>query len=281
MSQQSDLVSLAQVKAWASVTSSNDDALLGTLITSISRSILTYLQRPAILPTAFSETLNGTGHDHIVLLNWPVISVSSLSIGGSLVPASPALSPGVPYQYGYVVEPAVPFPPGRPQALYLRGYAWRNWLVQGCDIQSVVVSYSAGYQVNSEAQTVPGTPPYQITALGPYGAWAVDGGVAYASGGILNLVASAPASGQYSVSNGVYTFAAADASAPVLLTYGYVPADLAGAAMEWVAERYSYHSRIGLKSKSLGGQETISYECGPIPDFVKQAINPYRRVALF
>jgi hypothetical protein len=64
-------------------------------------------------------------------------------------------------------------------------------------------------------------------------------------------------SGQYAVVNGVYSFAPADAGSTVLLTYGYVPADLASCCMDWAAERYAYRSRIGQHSKSLGGQETM------------------------
>lgn len=41
------------------------------------------------------------------------------------------------------------------------------------------------------------------------------------SGRYMTRVASAPAAGQYSVSAGVYTFAAADANPPVLVTYEY------------------------------------------------------------
>jgi len=50
----------------------------------------------------------------------------------------------------------------------------------------------------------------------------LDLGVTYATTGLpLTRVASAPAVGQYSVSSGVYTFAAADASAAMKLSYTY------------------------------------------------------------
>ena len=80
--------------------------------------------------------------------------------------------------------------------------------------------------------------------------------------------------------NGVYSFAQADAGSTVLLTYGYVPADLASCCMDWAAERYAYRSRIGQHSKSLGGQETMAFIVKDIPDFVASALSPYRRVVM-
>jgi hypothetical protein len=89
-----------------------------------------------------------------------------------------------------------------------------------------------------------------------------------------------PAAGQYAVVNGTYNFAQPDAGSTVLLTYGYVPADLASCCMDWAAERYAYRSRIGQHSKSLGGQETMAFIVKDIPDFVVSALSPYRRVVM-
>ena len=46
----------------------------------------------------------------------------------------------------------------------------------------------------------------------------------------------------------------------VSLSYGYVPQDIAQAALELAAERFRAAERIGLRSKSVGGQETIGYD---------------------
>jgi hypothetical protein len=52
--------------------------------------------------------------------------------------------------------------------------------------------------------------------------FADDAGAVYAASGLpLSKIASNPATGQYSVANGVYTFAAADEGKAVLLTYSY------------------------------------------------------------
>ena len=99
-------------------------------------------------------------------------------------------------------------------------------------------------------------------------------------GNPLVAVSGSPAIGQYSVSNGAYTFNAADAGEAMLISYGFVPYDLANACAQWVAELLQYQTRPGVRSKSLGGQETVSYVVGKMPPTVAGIIAPYRRVAL-
>lgn len=66
------------------------------------------------------------------------------------------------------------------------------------------------------------TTPYQITPTPPNsGTWAADMGVRNANGIPMTRVASAPTTGQYSVSAGVYTFAAADTTLIVYIDYRY------------------------------------------------------------
>lgn len=68
---------------------------------------------------------------------------------------------------------------------------------------------------------IPGT-PYQITPTIPgSGTWAADLGVIDANGVPMTRVASAPATGQYSVAAGVYTFAAADTTKTVFICFQY------------------------------------------------------------
>lgn len=77
-------------------------------------------------------------------------------------------------------------------------------------------------QVSNEAGTIPGT-PFQITVVNA-ATFATDLGVLNAVTGIaLTKVASAPATGQYSVNaaTGVYTFAAADTTLAMLVSYSY------------------------------------------------------------
>jgi hypothetical protein len=267
-----DLVSLSDLKSWLDITATNDDSLLGTLITQISRAILNVIDRPAILPQAYTETYDGRGDVSIMLRQWPVTTISSCVVDGVVIPASPPLLASAPAQTGYVLDDASIAPPGVMQRLSLRGYLFT------CGLQNVTVSYTAGYQVTNESAVVPSTAPYTIAAAGPYGDWASDVSVTYSNGVALVAVTGTPNGGQYTVTSGVYTFAPSDAGAAVLITYGYVPADLASCCMDWTAERYAYRSRIGQHSKSLGGQETMAYIVKDIPDFVQTAVAPYRRV---
>jgi len=76
-----------------------------------------------------------------------------------------------------------------------------------------------------EAGTVP-TTPYTITVSNAATFKSDLGVIDKTTGNIMQRVASAPATGQYSVNEatGVYTFAAADTTKPVLISYQYTVA---------------------------------------------------------
>ncbi len=72
----------------------------------------------------------------------------------------------------------------------------------------------------NEGHPIP-TTPYQITVTNST-TWSVDRGVIATSGGqAFTKVAASPATGQYSVTAGVYTFAAADTGILVQISYDY------------------------------------------------------------
>ena len=272
----SDLAVLADVKAWLSGSSgigSTDDVLIGRLITDVGGAITAYLGRPSLTPRAYSERLDGNGKTRLVLRHYPVLQLASLVIDNVALPAAPIPAAGASFAKGYLLEPWDGLPPGRPQALdlfhahYCRGR------------QNVVVGYNAGYAVESEGATVPGVPgPYTVTAATPFGPWAGDQGVTYNNGTRLVPVTGAPSAGQYNVSAGVYTFAAADAGAAVLLSYGFIPAAINNACIEWVAERYRYRTRVGQSAQTVQGQQTASYSLKDMPDFIRASLDPYRAV---
>jgi len=269
-----DLVTLADLKAWLEVEGTADDTLLSLLISQVSRAILTYLDRPSILPTTYTDVIDGGNDTSVMLRYWPVNAIASCLVDGVAISAAPPLIAGAPLQCGYVLDAAAAMPPGRMQRLSMRYGLFRRGL------QNVIVSYFAGYQVSNEAAAVPAAAPFTIAVQAPYGAFASDGGVTYTSGAPLTPAAQNPGLGQYTVSSGVYTFASADAGAAVNLTYGYIPYDLSLAAKEWAGERYASHTRIGQASKSLGGQETVSFIVKDVPDFVARILQPYRRVVM-
>lgn len=267
--QANSLTTLANVKAWAGVTTSNDDALLTRLIGSASRFILSVLQRPTLFQNVFTDVFDGVGQRGQMLRNFPVLSVSSVLIDGQVIPAAVGQTGS-----GYVLDPWDGFPPGRPQSIALRGYSF----CRGYD--NISISYTAGFVVQNEAQTIPAT-PFQVTANAPNGPWAVDQGVTFANGGAaLAPVSGTPATSQYSVANGVYTFAAGDTGKGVLISYSYVPADIEQACCELVGERYKVKDRIGYVSKSLGGQETVTFSQKEMSDFTSGLLVPYKRVVL-
>jgi hypothetical protein len=271
----SDLTNLAAVKAWLGLPSSAspNDATLATLITAASRMIYAWLARPTLLPQGYSETIDFESA-RITLRHWPVTSVSSLTIDGvAIPPVDPNATPTS--AFGYALRGADIAPPGQQQAIDVFGY--RGWRRR----QNVVVSYGAGYAVSAEPRTVPASSPFQLNANAPFGPWGSDQGVVYASSGAaMAPVASAPAIGQYAVTAGVYTFAAADAGATVLIAYGYVPQDLMQAATELAAERFRAAEHIGQRSKSLGGQETITFDVSGMSAGVLALLQPYRRVTI-
>ena len=260
-----NLTTLANVKSWSGVTTTNDDALLNRLIGSASRIILSYIERPSLFKTQYADVFDGVGQRSQMLRNWPVLSVSSVLIGSQVITPSP----GYP-QSGYLLDPSNGIPPGSPQRLSLNGYSFGHG-----GPGAVSVTYTAGFVVQNEPWTVPAN-PYQVTVNAPYGSWAVDAGVTYANGTALSLVSGTPNVGQYAVNAGVYTFAAADSNAAVLISYSYIPADIEDACITMVGERYSYKSRIGYVSKSLGGQETVTFSQKNMPDYIATALQPYK-----
>jgi hypothetical protein len=269
-----DLTNLAALKAWLGLpaAASPNDATLSALITAASRAILATLSRPGLLPQSYSETLDAES-GRVFLRHWPVLQVNSVTLEGEpLFPATPAVAwPTA----GYSLKPGDLAPPGGPQALDIFGRRVRKRR------QNLVVAYTAGYGAQAEAWNIPATAPFTVTALAPYGPWASDGGLVYAAtGAAFTAVAASPALGQYAVAAGVYTFGAADAGAAVAISYGYVPQDLAQATLELAAERFRATEHIGLRSKSLGGQETISYDVSAISAPVMAMLQPYRRVAV-
>lgn len=266
-----DLTTLAALKAWLGLpsASSPNDATLAALITAASRAIYALLNRPGLLPQPYSETLDGESA-RITLRHWPVITVACVAVDGLSIP--PVVD-GV--RHGYLVQSADAAPPGRQQFVDIFG----RWRLHGR--QNIVIAYSAGYAVAGEAMIVPGATPWQAAASQPFGPWASDLGVVYAATGEpLTPVGASPSVGQYTVSAGLYAFAAGDAGTRLSLSYGYIPQDIAQAALELAAERFRAAKRIGLRSKSVGGQETIAFDTAAISAGVLTLLQPYRRVAI-
>jgi hypothetical protein len=72
---------------------------------------------------------------------------------------------------------------------------------------------------------------------------------------------------------------------PVVVSYsaGYAatPPDIAQAAVELVGEAFRRRDRIGLASKTLGGQEVVAFSLKDMNDTVRALLAPYQVLAPF
>ena len=269
-----DLTTLAVIKGY--IASAPSDAILSGLVTRVSRMMQSAMNRPLLVPRAYAEQYDGTGTAQLVLPNWPVLSISSLTVSGVSVPLAPQpLAPSFfNGPYGYRFQPWNGMPPGDPAVVQLIGGFYRY------GSQSVLFSYTAGYQVTGEVPNAAIYPP-----LVPWGSWATDQGVTYSSSGASltpTTGSTSPSAGSYippapaaATPTYDYLFNSTDVSAGLLINYGYIPADVEQAAIEFISERASYRNRVGIRSQSLAGQEVMSYNLAGITDFVKQTLREY------
>lgn len=269
MSAGNQLTTLANVKQWLGIDSSDTEAdpMLNRMVRVASAFVLNYLNRDSFDLTVYSDVYDGYGNTWMMLRRGPVYRIHAVSFSG--VPISRASGDGItsPYTGGWVLEPE--YSVQGAQRLNFYGRATPRLR------SSVYVQYSAGYVLIDEAHTVPAT-PFQITTDE---LWLADVSVINSTDqSVFDKVASNPGPGEYSVSGGVYTFNAADAGVPVLISYSYVPADVVQAATEIVGERYRYLDRIGQTSKSLGGQETVAFSKESLTEFIRELLNPYKSV---
>src|SRR6202043_3914935 len=112
-----------------------------------SGAIAAYLGRPSLTPRLFMERPDGNDKTRLFLRHYPVLQVVTLLIDTVVVPA--AAPAGTPSAKGYLLEAWDGLPPGRPQALDV----FRTFYRKGR--QNIVVDYTAGYAVESEAASVP------------------------------------------------------------------------------------------------------------------------------
>lgn len=256
-----DLTTLAAVKTYLGITDSTSDTELTALITQVSAAIRTDTSRDLVPVTQYTAILNGHDKNVVFLKNYPIISVASVNIDGNSIPVMPEASnsPG----RGYAFDD---------DNVELRGYIFRKGM------KNVKIVYTAGFAVNAEAATIPAT-PFQVQSQNPYGNFNSDIGVTYAATGVaFTKVASGPSVGQYSVSaSGLYTFNIADENQNILISYGYVPADLERSCIEWVGLRQKQKASLGVDSKGIAG-ETVRYTKEAMPDSVLGTLQQYRRV---
>jgi hypothetical protein len=272
-----DLTTLAAVRSY--MTGPPSDAVISGLVTRISRSILSILNRPLLVPRTYTQKFNGTGTRSLVLPYWPVLSLDSLAVNGLFLTEAPQPSAAgaISFAHGWRVPVWDSLPPGYAANVELLG----SWFYHGQ--QNVVATYRAGYLVSAESASVPSDPgPYIVVPLAPYGIWATDEGVTYSDGTSFEAVSSSPSAGQYippdpnlSSPRNYYTFSLFDAEQTVLLSYGFIPADVEQIAIELISERSDYRRRLGVRSQSLASQESITYDNSGITTYVERMLDQY------
>ncbi len=243
------------------------DPLVQRLISATSVFIQNWLNR-TIASTTYTRTFNGQQMATMLLPQYPVTSLDLLQIDGLTIgPRAPLVYPSVTSNgYGYTFSEA--------GQVALTGYVFTR------GYNNVYVSWIAGFLISDEPQTIPATPPYELTTLARWSAG--DRGVVYASSGAaLEAVTGTPTLGQYSVDGSVYTFSAADAGIAVLISYAYVPYDVEQACIDTMGDWFKYRDRIGVTSKSIDGQ-SISYTNftnTSLPVRARDVLQQYKRVA--
>lgn len=266
-----DLTTLQACKLWLGYDDTKNDIVVSSEIPRVSSMIMGFLNGPAFVKTTRTDIYNGKNTSRLTLRNSPVLAVSNLTIGTTVIPPNPTPPVGA----GFLLEPWDGSVPARIQALSLNGYNF----YQGS--QNISVTYTTGY-VQTETQTI--GPTLQLTPLQASGICVADAGVTYVNGTPLVAVAATPAVGQYippsptAGSAGAlsyYQFNATDAGQAVVLSYSFVPWAVEMVAKDLVGERVSYRSRIGLRSKNLGGQETMSYDINTMPKWAQISLQPF------
>ncbi len=127
-----DLCLLAELKAWLPNQGSNDDSALQSLITNGSVQILQYINRPHLLASilgTINESYDGNGSDRLLPRNFPINSVTAVTVDGVGIPASQGFAGGSQLA-GYLFDS---------RRIMLRGFRFCRGL------QNVSVTYTAGY----------------------------------------------------------------------------------------------------------------------------------------
>lgn len=106
-------------------------------------------------------------------------------------------------------------------AIKLKFARWNGALLNSIYFGQTMTSSLIGAFYDTVGAIVPST-PFTITPIVPSaGTWTRDLGVRNSIGNPMTRVASAPATGQYSVTAGAYLFAAADAAQTVFINFAY------------------------------------------------------------
>jgi len=264
------LTTLAAVKDWLDITSDDSDASLTRLIDAASQFVLGYLSRDSFQTRTYTQNFRGNGKDTMLLRNWPVISVSSVGVGGTSITASSAPVNGLPGS-GYRLSD----PRNAPQSIDLFGYSFYYRI-------PCAVTYVAGFQATQDT-IIPAAPEgstYPTITPINQGSWSNDLGVLI--DGVVatkNLILENLQAGEYFVDDwGTYSFSPDDIGKLASISYDYTPWAVNQAVTELIGEWYKRRDRIGVLSKTLGGQETITFSQKDMNESIRSSLQLYNNV---
>ncbi len=279
------LTTLAAVKDWLDIPELNQDgtpdttsdALLTRLIVAASQYALNYMSRDSFAALDYTYNFRGNGKNYQLLRNWPIISVASVGVFGNAIQAATSTNLGN-WTNGFRIGNQQ----GAPQSIDLYG-----WLF--CYLAPCQITYRAGYELVQETviEEDPSTDPVAINAL-PFtptagGQWILDEGVVIdgdAAAKVPYDLETTLAAGEYMVSEwGRYIFSIADIGKTAAILYSFCPMDVSQAVTELIGAWFRRKDRIGLLSKTLGGQETVTFSLKDLTDTVKDTFDWYASVA--
>jgi hypothetical protein len=245
-----------------------DDVLVSNLITRVSTYIQMWLQR-TIASATYNEIRDGQGSYTMMMKNYPITAVHSVTIDGIAISPRPPLGAGSSIVYTFNGVPAGWV--ASDVMVMMSGTPFRK------DYQNIVINYDAGF-LKVEAQNVPSSGPFNLSTQTTWSAG--DRGVTYAATGVaLKKVTTAPFTGQYQENNGFYTFAVGDAGAAVNISYAYVPMDIEQACIDTIGDLFRYRDRIGEASQAIAQLGTTAFINIQIPVRARDMLQQYKKVA--
>jgi len=268
MAEPRDLCDLASVKSFivpALSATTASDAVLSALISGASRSIEAYLGRE-LMAQSWTEMRNGTGQDKLALKHWPVLSVSSVTIDTSAIPATgnpPTQSWGgytFDNRFVYIAPGFLGFP-----AYFQRG------------IQNVQIVYAAGY-ITPGMIAVAALPGWAASTAYAANAQIQAGGMVFTTAAAGTSGASAPAWPTQlgaTVADGTVTWQATGEAVSLFAGAELLPDGIRVAAMQQVALLFKNRTRVGDTGTGEGPQR-VSYMNQGLHKTTCMMLDPYR-----
>lgn len=264
-----DLTSLENVKLALNFQSppapksiDSSDATLQRMITALSRSMLSLMNRTGWQAYTANETRNGTGTQRMVLKEWPVLCVNSVGINNSAVPAQLNGLSGGWSTDGFSVMLGGTNTPG-----FVFPFAGAAYFYRG--FQNVVLNYTRGLVDQGGTCSVNGTAVTSVggTGFAPFlaGSNVLINGTAY---GVSTYVS--PTQITLAASAGVIPLATWCSALPL--------GDVEQACIEYVTYRYKRQEHIDLDSLVAAPGQSTNYRKKAIPEEVQLVIDRYRLV---